>query len=131
MKVASALVVDTSSWISYFSGQCKQEEEIDLALKEGRVFLSPLVAAELLSARLKSHEKEKLINFLSNLPLCASSLDHWIRVGELRAELLSKGLKVSTPDTHIAQCCLDLNCYLLTEDKIFIHIAKSVSLKLL
>ena len=131
MKVVSALVVDTSSWISYFSGRSKQEEAIEEALKEGRVFLSPLVAAELLSSQLRDSDKEKLIDFLFTFPLCPSSLDHWIRVGELRAKLLSKGLKVSTPDAHIAQCCLDLDCFLLSEDKIFIHMAKIEPLKLL
>ncbi|MEW6055793.1 MAG: PIN domain-containing protein, partial [Bdellovibrionota bacterium] len=45
----NVLVVDTSVWISYFAG--KPLSDLDLALKEGRVHLSPVVLAELLSAR--------------------------------------------------------------------------------
>ena len=125
----NVLIVDTSSWISYFKG--KSNPDLDLALKESRVFLSPLVTAELLSGRLKPSERLSLVNFLKELPLCDSFLEHWIKVGELRSRLLLKGLTVSTPDAHVAQCCLDLEGYLLTEDSIFKSISKIISLKLL
>lgn len=131
IQVVSALIVDTSSWISYFSGKCIQENDLEFALKEGRVYLSPIVAAELLSAPLKPYEKKKLMSFLCELPLCVSSLEHWFRVGELRSRLSLKGFKISTPDAHIAQCCLDLDCHLLTEDKVFKNIADKVNLKVL
>lgn len=106
------------------------EQEIDSALKEGRLYLSPIVASELLSGSLSSKEKKSLIDFLSDLPLCPILLDHWIRVGDLRAKLISKGVKLSTPDAHIAQCSLDLEGYLFTEDKIFEKIAPYVDLKM-
>lgn len=125
----NVLVVDTSSWISYFRG--KENRDIDLGLKEGRVFLPPLVAAELLSAKLKANEKMSLISFLSELPLCGSELPHWIRVGELRSKLAIKGFSLSTPDAHVAQCSLDLEGYLLTEDLIFQKTSKILGLKLL
>ena len=82
----NALVVDTSSWISFFSGS--GEEDIDLALKEGRIYLSPIVAAELMSGKLRPPEEKKLSSFLYELPLCECGLDHWIRVGRLRSRLL-------------------------------------------
>lgn len=113
----NVLVVDTSAWISYFEG--KPAPDLDLALKEGRVFLPPVVLAELLSARLKEGERASLEEFLRELPLCENSFEHWARVGELRAKCASKGLNISTPDAHVAQCCLDLDGYLLSEDRIF------------
>ena len=129
MSVVNVIVVDTSAWISYFRGTT--HPDLELALKEGRVFLPPVVIAELLSARLKPSQKEALVSLLGELPMCDASFNHWVRVGELRARVASKGLNVSTPDTHVAQCCLDLDGYLLSEDSIFKKVARVSGLKLL
>ena len=126
----NVLIVDTSSWISYFKG-ANSFDDLDLALKEGRVYLPSLVAAELLSATLSASERSDLIDFLKELQLCDSSFEHWTRVGALRAELSKRGLHVSTPDAHIAQCSIDLKGYLLTEDRIFKKITDSHPLRLL
>lgn len=125
----NALVVDTSAWISYFKGQ--ENEDLDLALREGRVYLPSIVIAELLSGKIKPHLRLQLQEFLSELPICDASFNHWVKVGELRAKLLAKGFSISTPDAHIAQCALDLKCYLLSEDKIFNKIAKTTGLRLI
>ncbi len=118
----SALVVDTSSWVSYFAG--RDSGLIDEALAEGRVLLPPVVAAELMSGTLRPGELARLEDFLSNLELCRHDLSHWFRVGRLRAELRRMGLSVSTPDAHVAQCALDSNGLLLTEDGVFAKIAR-------
>lgn len=47
-----------------------------------------------------------------------------MRVGRLRAQLFLKGISVSTPDAHVAQCALDVNADLLSEDHVFSAIAK-------
>lgn len=125
----SALVVDTSSWISYFAGS--GTPEIDIGLKEGRVYLSPVVASELLSGKLLDAEEQKLRTFLSELPLCENDLPHWFRVGKLRAALLRKGFTVSTPDAHVAQCAIDLEGELLSEDRILEKIAGDIGLHLI
>lgn len=124
----SALVVDTSSWVSYFAGGVSPL--IDDALAEGRVFLPAVVAAELLSGKLGAHDRSALEDLLSDLPLCGTDHQHWFRVGRLRASLLPRGVSVSTPDAHVAQCALDLKGTLLTEDKIFGLMSKYVSLSL-
>jgi tRNA(fMet)-specific endonuclease VapC len=126
----NVLVVDTSAWISYFAKK-RHADEIDLALKEGRVHLSPIVAAELMSGKMRDSQKTQLKDFLAELPLCSNDLDHWLRVGQIRALLAAKGISVSTPDAHVAQCTLDLKGYLLTEDAIFSKIAKTIGLRLL
>jgi hypothetical protein len=51
-------------------------------------------------------------------------------VGLLRASLREKGLSVSTPDAHVAQCTLDLEAELLTLDGVFARIARAVPLRL-
>lgn len=123
----NVLVVDTSSWISYFKGE--KSDDLDLALQEARVYLSPIVLAELLSSNLTANERKKLTDFLSELPLCKNDFDHWKKVGELRNKLLRKGITISTPDAEVAQCALDLNGYLMSEDKIFTKIAPDVNLR--
>jgi predicted nucleic acid-binding protein len=124
----SALVVDTSSWITYFAG--RGSTSIDRALADSRVLLSPVVAAEILSGTLDPSQRAELEDLLSDLPLCACDLEHWFRVGRLRATLRSKGVTVSTPDAHVAQCALDCQGVLLTEDAIFRQIAHHAPLEL-
>jgi predicted nucleic acid-binding protein len=125
----SALVIDTSSWISYFAG--RGSDLVELALAESRVYLSPVVAAELLSGKLNTKERDALESLLSDLPLCPNELQHWFRVGKLRSALIKNGLSVSTPDAHIAQCALDLDAELLSEDRIFNRIAEHHRLRLI
>lgn len=124
----NVLVVDTSSWVSFFSG--KNISELEVALREGRVHLPPIVAAELMSGSHDRNEQKKLGDFLRDLPLCVVNLDHWLKVGVLRAKARSQKLKLSTPDAHIAQCTLDLNGYLLTEDKVFERLSSLIPLRL-
>jgi hypothetical protein len=123
----SALVVDTSSWIAWLAGG--GSSLVDEALEEGRLHLPVLVAAELLSGRLDASERAELQDMLSDLPAVGTEPEHWFRVGKLRAELRAKGLSVSTPDAHVAQCAIDTGGVLLTEDRVFEKIAKVVPLK--
>lgn len=113
----SAVIVDTSSWVAYFKGAASPA--IDDALQEGRLYLPPIVAAELTSGQISEGKRKALVDFLRELPLVATGLDHWLRVGEFRQKAGRKGINVSTPDAHIAQCCLDLGARLISEDKIF------------
>lgn len=126
----SALVIDTSSWIDYF-GVGHQADAIEDALKEGRVYLPPIVAAELTSGAFGKHEHAELESLMLDLPLCHTPLEHWFRVGALRARLLRAGETISTPDAHVAQCAMDLAGELLSEDRVFARIAGSVRLRLL
>ena len=124
----SALVVDTSSWIAWLAGG--GSSLVEPALEEGRVHVPVVVTAELLSGRLDGSERAELEDLLGDLPPLGSSLAHWFRVGKLRSDLRSEGLSVSTPDAHVAQCALDAEGELLTEDRVFEKIAKVVPLRL-
>ena len=124
----NVLVVDTSTWISFFRGS--SVPTLELALKEGRAYLTVVVAAELLSSFKPESKREDFIAFLRELPLCDASLEHWVRVGNLRSSLAKRGFAVSTPDAHVAQSAIDLECYLLSEDKIFAKFKEITGLKL-
>jgi predicted nucleic acid-binding protein len=61
----SGAVVDTSVWIDFFAGRpC---EQLELALRQGSVVLPPVVAAELISGAHLTSQRQKLIEFLSEL----------------------------------------------------------------
>lgn len=127
----SAIIVDTSVWINYFRAKkIATQESIDLALREGRVHVPPVVVAELLSSPMRAAERSELRLFLHELAWCDCDLDHWARVGSLRASLLIQGFSISTPDAHIAQCAIDLNGLLHSDDAIFKKIAAKAGLKL-
>jgi maltooligosyltrehalose trehalohydrolase len=53
-----------------------------------------------------------------------------LRVGELRGHLGARGVSVSTPDAHVAQCAIDRDAFLLSRDAIFRLVAKHSPLKL-
>lgn len=125
----NVLLVDTSVWIEFFRGQTYPE--LELALKEGRVVVSPIVLAELMSGPKNKREASRLEDFLSELPLHETPKEHWLFVGQLRHRLAKCGFNVSIPDTHIAQCTLDLEGYLFSLDQIFKKLAKRIGLKLI
>ena len=124
----NVLLVDTSVWIDFFRG--KTFPELELALKEGRVVLSPIVLAELMSGARDKSEEKQLRDFLLELPLHATPEEHWIQVGRLRHDASKNGYQLSIPDAHVAQCVKDLDGYLLTSDQIFEKIGAFAELKL-
>lgn len=126
----SALVIDTSTWIDYF-GSGHRAEVIEDALKDGRAYLPPIVAAELTSGNLAKSDLAELTSLLEDLPICHAPLEHWFRVGELRRRLFAVGEAISTPDAHVAQCALDLGASLVSEDGVFERIAGTVGLRLI
>lgn len=118
------VIIDTSVWIHFFKG--KDYPDVESALQDGKVYLTPVIAAELLSGVSSKQEEKDLLQFINTLPLIEGPLSHWIRVGQLRNLCSKKGLSCSTPDVHIAQTTLDLNGILYTSDKIFIKLASVV-----
>lgn len=123
-----SVVVDTSVWIDWFKG--RQVDAVDQALDRGLVVLPPLVLAELVAGARRRGEREQLEAALTDLPMCECPRAHWARVGVLRARALSRGLTISTPDAHVAQCALDLEATLLTRDAVFTQLAALCPLKL-
>jgi hypothetical protein len=123
----SGVVVDTSSWIEFFAA--RPAAVVDDALAQGAVVLAPIVVAELLSGAHRAAERRALTDFLKEVPLHDTQLAHWLRVGELRRHLKEKGLDVSTPDAHVAQCALDRDALLVTQDAIFAKVARVTRLR--
>ena len=127
MSPVSGVVVDTSVWIDFFAG--RPAPELEAALQQGMVVLAPLVAAELVSGARRPRDRAAIARLVAELLIHDTPLEHWIRVGELRRQLGEKGLAVSTPDAHVAQCALEREAVLLSRDTIFSRIAAHAPLR--
>ena len=123
----SGVVVDSSVWVDFFAG--RSVPSLEEALTQGTVVLPPLVVAELVSGA-RQQQRAAIEDLLQEFPLHETPLAHWIRVGELRLSLRDKGISVSIPDAHVAQCALDRDAVLLSQDAVFARIARLTPLRL-
>jgi predicted nucleic acid-binding protein len=121
------VIVDSSVWIDAFGGETIVE--VERAIADNRIVLSPLVIAEILSGETAPRTREAVGLLLQDYPLHPTLLDHWIRVGDLRRMLRANGVNATIPDAHIAQCALDRDAVVYTRDEIFVRIAKHTSLR--
>jgi predicted nucleic acid-binding protein len=94
------------------------------------LFLPPLVVAEVLSGAHDPEIRLAMGELLEHVPIHETPLAHWIDLGDLRRNLRRRGLSVSLPDAHVAQCALELNATLLTRDNIFRQMAEYIPLRL-
>jgi len=124
----SAVVVDSSVWIDLFRG--RDFPALEEALAEGRVLVPPLVIAELVSGATSRGDAKRVEDLVQELDLVETPRAHWVRVGELRRRLRGRGLSVSTPDAHVAQCTLDVGGVLLSTDAVFRRIARLTDMRL-
>ena len=122
----SVIVVDTSVWIDFFGG--RPAERLDDALQVGSIVIPPIVVAELLGG-VKSSDRAEMLELLTDMEIAATPFAHWTAVGDLRATLQRRGLTVSVPDAHVAQCAIDRDGLLLSQDAVFTRMAAFVPLR--
>jgi hypothetical protein len=124
----SGVVADTSAWIDFLAG--RPVPLLEDALAQAAVVLPPIVVAELVSGARRGPDRRAIRALVQELPVHDTPIEHWVRVGELRRTARDRGLSVSTPDAHVAQCAIDRNAMLLTRDAIFTRIASMTALRL-
>jgi predicted nucleic acid-binding protein len=122
------VIVDSSVWIDAFAGE--MIVPLERAMAELTLVLSPLVIAELLSGDLTPLIRARVGELLQDFQMHATPLQHWIAVGDLRRNLATRGIRVSIPDAHVAQCALDRDALLLSRDEIFTRIASHTRLRI-
>ncbi|MBA4209958.1 MAG: hypothetical protein C0454_10555 [Parvibaculum sp.] len=122
------IAADSSTLIAYIGNLGGADvDHLDEALASGDVVISPVVLSELLSdPKLPGH----LADLVKRLPCFELGDGFWIRVGELRAQLIARKLRARLPDAMIAQSCIDHDVPLITRDADFRHFAKHGGLKL-
>ena len=122
------VIVDSSVWIDVLAGE--RVAAIEEAMAEGTLVLSPLVIAELLSGDLTIQQREIIGEMLQDFVLHKTLLEHWMNVGALRRLLAARGVNVSIPDAHVAQCAVDRDAILYSRDEVFAVIASHTPLRL-
>lgn len=122
-----SVIVDSSVWVEFLNG--RSMPAVEQALADGVVVLPPIVVAELISGALRPEERAAVGELLQDLPVHQTPLTHWIRVGQLHRQMRERGVWVSVPDAHVAQCALDLGAVLFTRDAIFSRLVKETGLQ--
>ena len=120
-------VADASVLIDLLAG-IRSGSLVDAAARFELV-LPPLVVAELVTGAHTIEERNTLAELLQDVPVHRTDLHHWIDVGNLRRSMAFRGLNVTIPDAHIAQCALELNAVLLSRDDIFPKMARYSALR--
>jgi len=111
------IAADTSSWISYLSGEAGEDVTmLDRALEQGQVCVPVPVLTELLS---NPRLDEGTVQDLLELPLLEPTPGYWVRAGGLRAKIIEKGRRARLGDALIAQLCIDHKIQLITRDRDF------------
>ena len=123
----AGIVIDSSAWIDHFEGH--PDELLVYALAHEIAVVPPLVVAEIFSGEMTADQRVAIGEFLQETPVHVTSLGHWMAVGKLRRELRRKGVTVTLPDAHIAQCAIELDAMLLTRDAVFTRIAQHTALR--
>jgi predicted nucleic acid-binding protein len=122
------IAADTSSLVAYFSGENGPDvEQVNRALDNGDLRISPIVLTELLSDTQSGAKLEAVVAQWRQLDISAG---YWLRAARTRSRLLALKLKPKLPDTLIAQSCIDHDVALITRDTGFRHFAKHCGLRL-
>ena len=95
-------------------------------MRSEELILPPPVLSELLSKPQRSQIESALLR----LPLIELTDGFWMRAGETRRVLLSRGFKAAMADALIAQCCIDTDVMLIARDGDYRHFARWCGLKL-
>ena len=125
----AGLVVDTSVWIEFFAG-AGIHAALAEAIEHGAAVIPPIVLAELMTGASTQSQRQAIGELLQDAPVHDTPLEHWLRVGDLRRSLAQKGIEVTIPDAHVAQCALDRDAVLMSSDRVFGLIAKHIALRL-
>ncbi len=125
------VLVDSSAWVSYFTGQRHTESTaIEPLLLAHRVAINEVVRLELLTGARDEAQYAELDDTLQGLHRLAMSGAVWRTAERLRFELRCNGHVVPVPDVLIASSALLSGCELLHADRHFNLIARFTALKL-
>jgi predicted nucleic acid-binding protein len=127
----TGVLVDTSSWINFFSRRDrKQFETVAFLLKKGAVVINGLILAELLQGFRKNEERAAVEKRLTALRILSLTHADCLKAGHLSATLRMTGETVNLIDIIIAQTAIRARLPLLHYDTDFHRIARHSHLKI-
>jgi predicted nucleic acid-binding protein len=120
--------IDSSSLIAYLEGRNRADTRaVDKALASGEAVFPPPVVTEVLS---QPGLPDDVADLIRSVTLVEITAGYWERAGLLRARLIAKGRRARLADALIAQCCLDCDLPLVTNDSDFKAFAQLAGLRL-
>lgn len=126
----SDVLVDSSAWIDFFRGERASVSRVDPLLSDGRASICGPVLAEVTSGARTLAVFNELRARLRGLNQLSDPPDLWDRVAEARFRLARQGVQAHIADLTIAVTASAHGHVLLTRDKDFRAIAKTIAFDL-
>ena len=73
----------------------------------------------------------QVTTYLDAFPLLSLNRSDYVAAAKLRRQAAAQGLSLSTPDCQITSAAINHQCYLLTTNKDFAHMAQWAPLQLI
>ena len=122
------VLVDTSSWIEYFNKpESKTGASIEALIKNWEICVAGIILTELLQGAKVKNEFNSILESIVALPFLETTMETWIKAGEISFSFRRKGITIPTTDLIISSLALEYDCSILTLDP---HFKKIPNLKL-
>ena len=112
-------VLDSSIWVEIDRKNPRVTKRASQLLMKNRVCMIDLIVAELLRGTCTKADYIGLKVRLLSFELVSTT---WLAVGELGYQVAKAGFQPPLADLYIAQCCIEHNKILITQDKHFKHL---------
>jgi predicted nucleic acid-binding protein len=123
----ASVVIDSSAWIDFFRRASSPSAAALTALVRANLAcITPLIRVELLSGTRTESEHRLLEDQLTSIPVLDEPDDFWNRVARSRFKLARRGVQSSVVDVSIAVMANIHGCAILTLDRQFGVIAKTI-----
>jgi predicted nucleic acid-binding protein len=126
------LFVDTSVWSLALRRDAPPDQPEVAALNRALessdpILITGLVLQELLQGFAGPRDRQRIVSYLSDLPLVVPDRQDHINAAELRNTCRRAGVQVGTIDALLAQLCIRHQLTLLTTDGDFVRISRHVA----
>jgi predicted nucleic acid-binding protein len=126
------ILIDTSVWIEYFKNKSAGlSKKVDQILSKHEVYVPKVVIAELIQRSKSEREISTIEDFVDAFNIIDQKEDTWIKSGKLCFTLKRRGKAINLTDCYIATIAKEYECQILTLDKHFGDIQKSLGIHLI
>ncbi len=123
-----SVLIDSSAWIDYFRGT-GDTDVIDLLIEENLIVTNDLILSELIPA-LHVRKQKRLIALLREIKRYPIEID-WDDITQMQITCMGSGINgIGIPDLIITQNAIQNDLQLLTSDKHFDLLSKTILLSL-
>ncbi len=113
------IMVDSSVWIEYFRGNFHNTGLIEQGLRQGHVYITGPIVAELLQGVKTAGEHAALSRCIGAVSFVECAYKDWLEAGNISFNLRKKGITVPLTDIIIAVVAKKIEAAIYTRDKHF------------